>query len=117
MTRAAAVSSLPVIARHDNTLVRGAFGRWMLRHIDTWFTFARNLELVHRMEEIILVTGRDLTRSWANVAFLGEADAQVSFGVKVEGANTSVNFQLSPENARGAMLHHGPEGMVRLYAV
>jgi hypothetical protein len=69
------------------------------------------------MEEIILVTGCDLTRSWINVAFLEGADSQVSFGVKVEGSNTSVNFQFSPEHARGAMLHHGPEGTVRLYAV
>jgi hypothetical protein len=70
------------------------------------------------MEEIILVTGCDRTRSWTNVAFLGgQADAQVSFGVKVEGHDTSINFQFSPENARGAVLCHGPEGTVRLYAV
>ena len=67
------------------------------------------------MEEIILVTGCDLTRSWTNVAFLGgQADAQVSFGVKVEGPD--ISFQFLPENARGAVLSHGPEGSVRLYA-
>ena len=48
----------------------------MVKHIETWFAFARNLfarnlELVEQMEEIILVTGCDLTRSWKNVAFLG----------------------------------------------
>jgi hypothetical protein len=105
------------MARHENTLIRDVFGRWMVRYIDTWYAFARNLGLVRQMEDIILVTGCDLTRSWANVAFLGGADAQVSFGVKVEGPNTSINFQFSPEHARGAMLHHGPEGTVRLYAV
>ena len=89
----------------------------MVRHIDIWFAFARNLGLVHKMEEIILVTGCDLTRSWTNVAFLGEAGAQVSFGSKVETPNISVNFQSSPEHGRGAVLHHGPEGTVRLYAV
>ena len=89
----------------------------MVKHIDSWFAFARNLGLIHQMEEIILVTGCDLTRSWTNVAFLRGADAQVSFGVKVEGRNTSINFQFSPEHARGAVLHHGPEGTVRLYAV
>ena len=104
------------MARHENTLVRNTFGRWMVRHIDTWFAFARNLGLVRQMEEIILVTGRDLTRSWTNIAFL-EADAQVSFGAKVEGPDTIVNFQFSPEHAQGAMLHHGPEGTVSLYAV
>ena len=68
------------------------------------------------MEEIIFVTGCDLTRSWTNVAFLGgQVDAQVSFGVRVEGPN--INFQFLPENARGAVLSLGPEGAVRLYAV
>jgi hypothetical protein len=90
----------------------------MVDHIDTWFAFARNLGLVHQMEEIILVTGCDLTRSWTNVAFLGgEADAQVSFGSKVKSSNTRIDFQSSPEHAHGAVLHHGPEGTVRLYAV
>ena len=92
----------------------------MLKHIDTWFAFARNLGLVHQMEDIILVTGCDLTRFWTNIAFLGRrADEQASFGVKVkvDGPNTGVNFQYSPEHARGAVLRHGDEGPVRLYAV
>jgi hypothetical protein len=72
------------------------------------------------MEEIILVTGCDRTRSWTNVAFLeNRVDSHVSFGVKVEveGPDTSINFQFSPENARGAVLLHGPEGKVRLHTV
>ena len=91
----------------------------MVKHIDSWFSFARNLGLgIEEMEEIILVTGCDRTRSWTNVAFLGsQADAQASFGVKVEGPNTSINFQFSPENAQGAVLRHGPEGTVRLHTV
>jgi hypothetical protein len=69
------------------------------------------------MEEIILVTGCDLTRSWTNIAFLGgQIDAHVSFGVKVEGPDSTINFQFSLENAPGAVLCHGPEGTVRLYA-
>jgi hypothetical protein len=95
--------------------------RWIVKHIDSWFAFARKLELgIEHLEEIILVTGCDRTRSWTNVAFLGNQidaqPAQVSFGVNVEGADTSISFQFSPENARGAVLHHGPEGTVRLFA-
>jgi hypothetical protein len=88
-----------------------------VKHIDSWFAFARNLGLgIQQMEEIILVTGCDLARSWTNVAFLGgQDDAQVSFGVRVE--DTRINFQFSPENARGVVLCHGPEGTVRLYPV
>jgi hypothetical protein len=61
-----------------------------VKHIDSWFAFARKLGLgIEQMEEIILVTGCDRTRSWTNVAFLGgQADAQVSFGVRVEGLVT-----------------------------
>jgi hypothetical protein len=72
------------------------------------------------MEEIILVTGCDRTRSWTNIAFLGNrVDARVSFGVQVEGSasGTTVNFQFSPEDAPGAVFRHGPEGTVRLYTV
>jgi hypothetical protein len=111
--------SLPVSARSENTLAQGDFGQWIVKHIGTWFAFARKLGLgIEQMEEIILVTGCDRSRSWANVAFLGgQADAQVSFGVKVESPDSRINFQFSPENARGGMLRHGPEGTVRLYAV
>jgi hypothetical protein len=89
----------------------------MVKHIDSWLAFARRLGLgIEEVEEIILVTGCDRTRSWTNVAFLGDqVDARVSFGVKVEGPDTGINFQFSPENAQGAVFRHGPEGTVRLY--
>jgi hypothetical protein len=97
-----------------------------VKHIDSWFAFARKLGLgIEEMEEIILVTGCDLTRSWINVAFLGnQADAkpaEVSFGVNVEGPkvespDTSINFQFPPGSAQGAVLRHGPQGTVRLYS-
>ena len=70
------------------------------------------------MEEIILVTGCDRTRSWTNITFLGgQADAKVLFGVKIEGPDSKINFQLSPELVRGAVISQGPEGTVSLYAV
>ena len=103
--------------RREDTIAQGAFGRWIVEHIGNWFNFARKLELgIEEMEDIILVTGCDLTRSWTNIAFLGgEVDAQVSFGVdvRVNGPNTNINFQSSPELVRGAVIDQGPEGMVR----
>ena len=111
--------SLPVAARSENTLAQGDFGRWIVKHISTWFAFVRKLGLgIEQMEEIILVTGCDRSKSWTNVAFLGgQADAQVTFGVSVEGNNPSINFQFSPENARGGLLRHGPEGVVSWNAI
>jgi hypothetical protein len=89
-----------------------------VKHIDSWFAFAGKLGLgIEQMEEIILVTGCHRTRSWANVAFLGnQVDAQVTYGVKAEGPDVSVKFRFSPGNARGAVLRLGPQGTVRSYA-
>jgi hypothetical protein len=66
------------------------------------------------MEDIVLVTGRHRTRSWTNIAFYeGQADAQVSFGVRVaDDVSASVNWQVSRKNIQGAMLSQGPSGMV-----
>jgi len=114
--RQGASSFLPVNVRRENTLAMGDFGEWILTHIDNWFAFARGLGLgIGQMEDIILVTGCDRTKSWMNVSFLGSNDnARASFGAyAVDGPNASINFQFSPENARGAVLNRGPEGTVR----
>ncbi|KAN0116119.1 hypothetical protein V8E52_006176 [Russula decolorans] len=111
-TRGAAILSLPVTARREDTLALGDFKLWIVKHIDSWFAFARKLGLgIERIEEIILVTGCDRTKSWANIAFFGnQPDSQVSFGVRAEGPDPSIAFQFPLENARGAVLHHGPDG-------
>ena len=64
--------SLPVDAQRQDTRAKGDFRKWMVKHIDSWFAFARGLGLgIEHMEEIVLVTGLHLTRSWANIVFLG----------------------------------------------
>jgi len=108
--------SLPVPAQRQDTLAQEAFGKWMVAHIDQWFAFARQLELgIERMEELILVTGCDRARSWANVAFLrNKLDAEVSFGVEVtHGLEGRISWQVSPGRIRGAVLNEGPSGKVR----
>lgn len=54
----------------------------MIKHIDSWFSFARGFGLgMEHMEEIVLVTGLHLTRSWATVAFFeGMPSGRASFG-------------------------------------
>ena len=91
----------------------------MVKHIGSWFDFAQGRGMgIAGMEEIILVTGCDRTRSWTNIAFLGDQSvARVSFEVKVEGPDTSIDFQWPPEVAREAIVHQGPDGAVRLYAI
>ncbi|KAH8991261.1 hypothetical protein EDB92DRAFT_687617 [Lactarius akahatsu] len=114
--KSGAVLSLPVAAQREDTIARGDFSTWIIRHIDIWFAFARRRGLgIERMEDIILVTGRHRTRSWTNIAFYeGQADAQVSLGVQVtDDVNvnvTSVNWQVERKQIQGAMLNQGPSG-------
>jgi hypothetical protein len=86
-----------------------------VKHIDHCFAFVRRLGLgIEHMEDIILVTGCDRTRSWTNVAFLGGQVARVSFEEKVVDAlDSSILIQFSPGHVEGALLNQGPEGKVR----
>jgi hypothetical protein len=64
------------------------------------------------MEDIVLVTGCDLTRSWANIAFFqGRVEGRVSFGVQVTGAS-NIEWQFPPEERQGVALNLGPNGQV-----
>ena len=110
-----AVLSLPVTAQREDTIARGDFAKWIIRHIDTWFAFTRRLGLgIDQMEDIVLVTGRHRTRSWTNVAFYeSQASARASFGVQVANdVSARVNWKVSREHTQGAMLSQGPSGAV-----
>jgi hypothetical protein len=111
--RAGAILSLPLPARRQDTLARGDFGKWIVKHIDLWFAFTRRLGLgITRMEEIVLVTGCHLARSWANIAFLGSREEeQVSFGVRVSGGS-DVEWRFPPEEVQGVASNLGPSGQV-----
>jgi hypothetical protein len=111
-----AVLSLPIQANGENTVAMADFGKWIMRHIDRWFAWVRQLGLgVNRMEDIILVTGTHRTRSWTNVVFPGgQGDARATFGAKVNhnGDVIVVNWRFSHELNRGAVLNCGPDGEV-----
>ncbi|KAH8981555.1 hypothetical protein EDB86DRAFT_421952 [Lactarius hatsudake] len=67
-----AVLCLPIQAKGEDTVASTDFGKWMIRNIDRWFAWARQLGLgINCMEDIILVTGTHRTRTWTNVAFPG----------------------------------------------
>ena len=113
-----AVLCLPIEAQGKDTVARADFGKWIIRHIDRWFPWARGLGLeINCMEDIILVTGTHRTKSWTNVAFPGgQKDAQASFGVNLNrrrGDIVRLNWQISHERIRGALLNRGPDGEVR----
>jgi hypothetical protein len=94
-------------AQRQDTISCNDFAKCICKNIDVWFAFAQELGLGVRrieVEDIILVTGRDLghlARSWFNVAFSDwEGGEQVSFGARVNGTS-DVEWQVLPEDIRG----------------
>jgi hypothetical protein len=108
--RRGAILSLPTPAQRKDTRARGAFAKYILNHIDEWHVFARERGLGISREDIILVTGCHLTRTWATIAFQEEGE-QVSFGVQVAGVS-DVTWQFKREGAQGVAYNLGPSGQV-----
>ena len=83
----------------------------MIRHIDVWFAFAQQRGLGINREDLILVTGCHLAKSWATIAFQEKGD-QVAFGVRVSG-DFNVTWNFTPEGVRGVPYNLGPSDQVR----
>lgn len=113
---------LPVRAQREDTVARGEFAEWMVKHIDLWFFFAKRLHPgIEKMEDIILVTGRHRTKSWTNIAFIESqgpvrsGPMQVSMSVRVSGSassHVSVDWKSPREPGQGVELNMGPSGEV-----
>ena len=109
--RKGAILSLPLPAQREDTAARGDFAKCIIKHIDEWFAFARDRGLgITRREDIILVTGRHLARSWANIAFQ-ERGERVSFRIQAQ-RNSDIEWQFTPEGAGGVAFNLGPSGEV-----
>ena len=111
--RRGAILSLPVPAQRKDTAARGAFAKYITKHVNEWYAFAQERGLGISREDIILVTGCHLARTWATIAFL-ERGEQVTFGVQVSGVS-NVTWQFTPEGAQGVAFNLGPSGQVRFY--
>jgi hypothetical protein len=85
----------------ENTVASADFGKWIIKHIDRWFAWARQLGLG--------LTGWRIS-SWSlgliaqdlGLMLLfpgGQGDAQTSFGAKVDhpGDIVAINWQFSHE--------------------
>ncbi|KAN0124794.1 hypothetical protein V8E52_001346, partial [Russula decolorans] len=67
-TKRGAILSLPMPAQRKDTTARGAFAKCIIKHVDEWFAFAQERDLGINREDIILVTGCHLARTWATMA-------------------------------------------------
>jgi hypothetical protein len=113
-SRRGAILSLPLPAQSKDTAARAAFAKCIVKRIDYWYAFARDRDLGISREDIILVTGCHLARSWANIAFQESEDEEhVSLGVHTTG-NSGVNWRFTPEGAGGTPYKLGSSGQVRL---
>jgi hypothetical protein len=88
----------------------------MVKHIVLYHIVARELESgVERMEDIILVAERHLTRSWVSVAFPARhGTARVSFQTRLSG-HSGVHFVKLDES--GGELKFGPTGEVGFWNI
>jgi len=107
--RQGALLSLPFPAEREDTVALGDFGEWLVKNIDHCLRIAEARGFgIHRTEDIILVTGRHLARSWINVAFSeARRGAQVCFGVRVSGTSS---VHLEGRSVSGGELKLGPSG-------
>jgi hypothetical protein len=108
-----ALLSLPLPAEREDTIARGDFGKWLVEHVDDCMKIADDLGLgINRMEDIILVTGRHLARSWVSVLFSEyRTGARVSFVAQAAGDS---GVRLQERSMSGGDLKLGPSGEVSL---
>ena len=103
---------LPLLSERHDTVALGNFGEWILENIDACFKVSEDLGCgVERMEDIILVTGCHLAKSWVSAAFSenqGLGGSRVSFGVQL--SENGVYFDGGNIDGRGLKL--GPSGKV-----
>ncbi|KAH9003554.1 hypothetical protein EDB86DRAFT_2377455 [Lactarius hatsudake] len=87
--------SLPLNGVREDATRTKAFEAYIRKHCDSWLEFASANEIDVRLEDIIFVTGCDLTASWAMAAFVNSLDQEVSLNVRVSEAG-SARFQWDP---------------------
>ena len=65
-----ALLSLPHGAHREDVILVKVFENYIKDNVDNWFRWSKKMMLpVEHMEDLILVTGRTLTTSWAAAAF------------------------------------------------
>ena len=109
-----AVLSLPVLAQREDIVAKDLFGKYMLKHLEEWFTFAQERVGIVRREDIVLVTGCDLAKSWANIVFQ-EGGEDVTFEVRVTG-DSRIEWKFPFGSATGVPYAVGPSGNLKVYS-
>ncbi|KAI0315882.1 hypothetical protein OF83DRAFT_1084666 [Amylostereum chailletii] len=95
----------------ENILCMQDYKNYIIKNIERWHASTVRNGLGLKMEQIMLVSGRDLVKSWANAAFCNtEFEASVSLEADiamVSGIKLAVNVRFS--NIDGADYGWGPQ--------
>ena len=89
--------SIPFDGVKKDVIRTRRFEAYIRQHCDSWLEFAITNDHDVRLEDIILVTGCDLTSSWAMAAFVNPSNPEISLGVRVSEAGIA-SFQWSATN-------------------
>jgi hypothetical protein len=96
-SKSGAFLSLPFNCESVDAIRTKAFEIYTRKHCDSWLEFAIANDHDVRLEDIILVTGCDLTSSWAMAAFVNPSNPEISLGVRVSEAGIA-SFQWAATN-------------------
>ncbi|KAI0044757.1 hypothetical protein FA95DRAFT_1622960 [Auriscalpium vulgare] len=105
-----AILALPQSAHRRDTLMHRAYTAYIREHCDRWLAFAHYKYVDVELDDLVLVTGCDLAKSWATAAFMGnETNAAASLTIDVGSiANVSASFGMSWKNVQNVIYNWGP---------
>ncbi|KAN0131606.1 hypothetical protein V8E53_010448 [Lactarius tabidus] len=93
--------SLPFSGISEDAIRTKGFDTYIRKHCDSWLEFATINDFDVQLEDIVLVTGCDLTSSWAMAAFIDSSETEISLGVhpaSVGSARFQWSFTNQPHN-------------------
>ncbi|KAI0315936.1 hypothetical protein OF83DRAFT_306064 [Amylostereum chailletii] len=106
-----AVLAIPDTVHAEQIRNPGAYDRYVETHAERWHALAARRHLGLQMEDLMLVTGRDLTKSWGNAVFCDHSlDGRISLEVDfapLGGAQVASHIRWT--NVQNAMINWGPD--------
>ena len=109
--RKGAILSLPFNGHRMDAIRTELFETYMIKHCASWVELAIMGVFDVKLEDIIFVTGCDLTSSWAMAVFMYPRDAEMSLSVQPVGY-ASARFQWAalnwsqPHNSESTQVRH-----------
>ncbi|KAI0052243.1 ras GEF [Auriscalpium vulgare] len=105
-----AILVLPHPAERADATIRGRYKKYIWENFDRWFAYTQLLGLDLRLEDIIAVTGRDMTTAWSMAAFTsenGHAAARLTVNVDSVGS-LGASAGMEWTNVQNAVFNWGP---------